>query len=80
MKTLPSLVPVLALAALAGGCGGLLRSTAAPEQSYYLNAPALPAARPVRPARRRPRCASAARSPIRAWTPATSCCCRAITA
>ena len=43
MKTLPSLVPVLALAALAGGCGGLLRSTAAPEQSYYLNAPALPA-------------------------------------
>ena len=26
-----------------GGCGGLLRSSAAPEQSYYLNAPALPA-------------------------------------
>ena len=34
---------VLVTFAVAGGCGGLLRSTAAPEQTYYLRAPAVPA-------------------------------------
>jgi cholesterol transport system auxiliary component len=33
---------LLALAALLGGCGGLFRSTAPPEQTYYLQAPAAP--------------------------------------
>ena len=43
MKRLLCLLPVVILLALTSGCGGLLRSSAAPEQSYYLNAPALPA-------------------------------------
>lgn len=43
---------LLALAALLGGCSGLFRSTAPPEQTYYLQAPAAPgpAAASVAPA------------------------------
>ena len=43
MKFLRCAILLLPFAALAGGCGGLLRSTAAPEQTYYLRAPAVPA-------------------------------------
>ena len=50
MKRLPYLAVLAALSALIGGCGGLLRSSAAPEQSYYLNAPALPAGAAMGPA------------------------------
>ncbi len=43
MKLLRCALLLLPFAALLGGCGGLLRSTAAPEQTYYLRAPAVPA-------------------------------------
>lgn len=44
MKLLRCALLLLPFAALAGGCGGLLRSSAPPEQTYYLRAPAAPAA------------------------------------
>lgn len=43
MKLLRCLLLLLPFTAVVGGCGGLLRSTAAPEQTYYLRAPAAPA-------------------------------------
>ena len=43
MKLWRCLLCLLPLAAALCGCGGLLRSTAAPEQTYYLRAPELPA-------------------------------------
>jgi cholesterol transport system auxiliary component len=39
VKVMRCALLLVPFAALAGGCGGLLRSTAAPEQTYYLRAP-----------------------------------------
>jgi cholesterol transport system auxiliary component len=52
VKLLRCALILVPLAAALGGCGGLLRSTAAPEQTYYLRAPAQAAGAPAAPAAR----------------------------
>jgi cholesterol transport system auxiliary component len=50
VKFLRCALLLVPFAAAAAGCGGLLRSTAAPEQTYYLRAPAqTPAGTPAAP-------------------------------
>jgi cholesterol transport system auxiliary component len=50
VKVLRCALVLIPLAAALGGCGGLLRSTAAPEQTYYLRAPVEPGASSAAPA------------------------------
>jgi cholesterol transport system auxiliary component len=49
VKLLRCLLLLLPFAAAVSGCGSLLRSTAAPEQTYYLRAPAAPEASAAAP-------------------------------